>query len=60
MGNSKAKITNWSQYNRALCKRGDVLFGLMIQPLKHGNVPRTMGIEAEGSKTQVLRLKKPL
>ena len=26
MGKSKAKITNWRQYNRALCKRGDVTF----------------------------------
>ncbi|AXY03089.1 IS5 family transposase [Vibrio alfacsensis] len=26
MGKSKAKITNWSKYNRALCQRGNVTF----------------------------------
>ncbi len=28
MGKSKAKITNWSEYNRALCQRGSVTFGI--------------------------------
>lgn len=37
MGKSKAKITNWRQYNRALCKRGDVTFWIddsAIEPWK--------------------------
>ena len=26
MGKTKKKITNWAEYNKALCKRGSVMF----------------------------------
>ncbi|WP_200905004.1 transposase, partial [Vibrio splendidus] len=26
MGKAKKKITNWAEYNKALCKRGSVTF----------------------------------
>ncbi len=60
MGKSKAKITNWCEYNRALCQRGSVTFGLVTQPLKRGNVRSITGSEAEVFNTQMRQSKLPL
>ena len=42
MGKSKKKITNWNEYNEALCKRGSVTFWIDDSAVKAWQCKNTM------------------
>lgn len=61
MGKSKAKITNWTKYNRSLWQRGNVAtwpFGLTTLLSNRGSVLRIKENVAEAFNTPI-RLSKP-
>lgn len=48
MGKSKAKITNWSEYNRALCQRGSVTFWIDDSVVKAWKCTKHYGQRGRG------------